>query len=195
MTPLIWALIAVLGLIVFGLGLRSFVMGGFPDSAPGGDEEGRADVPMAPQQRRAWWGLGIGLVMSVAILAVFIAKGPWTYYQDRGMRLLVLALFGVWLVAYFVMRALTGAKAGESEVVMDERDRLIQVRALSVSLVAVFLVLAAYAIGLTELYWEEKAIPIDAPYHTLWSAIVVGVLAREAGILMGYAGWHSRGES
>jgi hypothetical protein len=79
--------------------------------------------------------------------------------------------------------------------VEDERDRAIRSRALTVSLVAVFLVLAAWAIGLTEYYWDEKAIPIDYPYFILWSAIVVGLLSREVGVLMGYAGWHSHGES
>lgn len=193
MTPLIWALIAGVGLILFGAGMWSFVRGGFR-AGPAGAEAG-VDVPMAPQQRRAWWGLGIGAAMSAAILAVFIARGPATYYQDQGFRLLTYGLFAVWLIAHLAMLRLTRPPAGESEVVEDERDRAIRSRALTVSLVAVFLVLAAWAIGLTEYYWDEKAIPIDYPYFILWSAIVVGLLSREVGVLMGYAGWHSHGES
>jgi hypothetical protein len=120
MTPLIWALLAGIGLILFGAGLWSFVRGGFQDRPAGA--EGGGEVPMSPQQRRAWWGLGIGAVMSAAILAVFIAYGPATYYQDLGFRLLTYGLFAVWLIAHLVMLRLTRPPAGESEVVEDERD-------------------------------------------------------------------------
>jgi hypothetical protein len=194
MAPFAWALIALVGFVIFGLGLWKFVRGGFPADRPAA-AEGDAELPMAPQQRRARWGLVIGAVMSAAIVAVFIAYGPGTYYRNPGFRLLTYGLFAVWLVAHLTMLRLTRPAAGESEVVEDERDRAIRTRALTVSLIAVFVVLAAWAIGLTEYYWVEKAIPIDYPYFILWSALVVGVLSREVGVLMGYAGWHGHGES
>ncbi len=197
MTPISWALIAGVGVILFAVGLWSFVRAGFPAGHPAAaaGPEGDVELPVAPQQRRARWGLAIGVVMSVAILAVFVSKGPSTYYQDTGFRLLSYGLFALWLVAHLTMLRLTRRAAGESEVVEDERDRAIRTRALTVSLIAVFLVLAAWAIGLTEYYWDEKAIPIDYPYFILWSALVVGLLSREVGVLMGYAGWHGHGES
>lgn len=167
--------------------------GGFPADRPAA-AEGDAELPVAPQQRRARWGLAIGTAMSIAILAVFVAHGPASYYQDSGFRLLTYGLFAVWLVAHLTMLRLTRPPAGESEVVEDERDRAIRSRALAVSLAAVFVVLAAWAVGLTEYYWDEKAIPIDYPYFILWSALAVGLLSREVGVLMGYAGWHGHGE-
>jgi hypothetical protein len=193
MTPLSWALIAGVGAVLFGAGLWSFVRAGFPAGRPAA--EGDAELPVAPQQRRARWGLAIGTAMSVAILAVFIAYGPATYYRDSGFRLLTYGLFAVWLIAHLTMLRLTRPPAGESEVGEDERDRAIRTRALAVSLVAVFVVLAVWAVGLTEYYWDVKAIPIDYPYLILWSALAVGLLSREVGVLMGYAGWQGHGES
>lgn len=197
MKSLTWILIAGVGAVLFGVGLWAFVRAGFPAGRPvaAAGSEDDAELPVARQQRRARWGLAIGTVMSVVILAVFVTKGPATYYQDTGFRLLSYGLFAVWLVAHLTMLRLTRPAAGESEVVEDERDRAIRSRALTVSLIAVFVVLAAWAIGLTEYYWDEKAIPIDYPYFMLWSALVVGLLSREVGVLMGYAGWHSHGES
>lgn len=184
----------MVGLVIFGLGMWKFIRAGFPADRVAA-AEGDAELPMAPQQRRAWWGLGIGVVMSAAIVAVFIAYGPATYYLNTGFRLLTYGLFAVWLIAHLTMLRLTRPAAGEPEVAEDERDRAIRTRALTVSLVAVFVALAAWAIGLTEYYWDEKAIPIDYPYFILWSALVVGLLSREVGVLMGYAGWHGHGES
>lgn len=193
MKPLTWALIAGVGAIIFAVGLWSFVRAGFPAGRPAAAAEGDAELPVAPQQRRARWGLAIGTVMSVAILVVFVAYGPWTYHHDLTFRLLSYGLFAVWLAAHLTMLRLTRPPAGEPAE--DERDRAIKTRALAVSLVSVFLVLAAWAVGLTEYYWDEKAIPIDYPYFILWSALAVGLLSREVGVLMGYAGWHGHGES
>ncbi len=197
MKPLTWALIAGVGAILFAAGLWSFVRAGFPVGRPAAaaGAEGDAELPTAPQQRRAWWGLGIGAVMSAAILAAFIAYGPPTYFQNPAFRFLTYGLFALWLIAHLVMLRLTRPGAGGSEVVEDERDRAIRTRALTVSLVAVFVTLAAWAVGLTEYYWDEQAIPIDYPYFMLWSVLAVGLLSREVGVLMGYAGWHGHGES
>ena len=79
-------------------------------------------------------------------------------------------------------------------MVLDERDRGIAMRAYAVSFIAAFVALGAWAIGLTEVYWAEGSIPIDYPSHIFWSTFIVGLLSREVGILMGYAGWYSHGE-
>lgn len=188
-----WVLIAAVAGLFFGVGLWSFVRSGF-DRSGAGSEEGVAEpLPMTPQQRRAWWGLGIGVLMSVALVAVVTAAGPSSYHADRTTRLITLAIFGAGVIAYFVMLAVTRRSA--AGIVTDERDRVIMTRALSVALLAGFLTLVAWTIVLTELYWDERAIPIDYATFVLWSTFIAALLGREVGILMGYAGWHSHGES
>ena len=42
---------------------------------------------MAPLQKRAWWGLGVGLVFAAAFTLVFILKGGIaTFDEDRNFR-------------------------------------------------------------------------------------------------------------
>ncbi len=196
MTPVLWALVAVVGAVLFGFGLRSFILRGFAPAEPGAEpEDGAVDVPLAPLQKRAWWGLGIVVATSAALVAVVVAMGPTTYSEDRTQRLLTFAIFAAGAISYLVMLALTGARRSGSDVVVDERDRAIMTRALSVALVAGLVTLAAWTIGLTEVYWGEKAIPIDFPYFILWSTFLVALAGREIGILLGYAGWYSHGES
>jgi hypothetical protein len=191
MSPWIWIIAAAIGFVLFSLGLKAFVLGGFHRAGPTGAEA--VKLPMTQQQKRAWWGLAIGAVMSFALVTVVTAAGPANYSQQPTTRLITLATFAAGVISYFVVLGLTRAR--DSEVLMDERDRAIMTRALAVALIAGFLTLTAWVIGLTEVYWEAKAIPVDYPTFMLWSTFIAALLGREVGILMGYAGWHSHGES
>jgi uncharacterized membrane protein len=191
MSPWIWIVAAAVGFVLFALGLKTFVRGGFRRAASSREED--ADLPMTPQQKRAWWGLGIGAVMSIALVAVVSAAGPANYSQQPTTRFLTYAIFAAGFISYFVVLRLTQAR--ESEVLADERDRAIMTRALAVALIAGFLTLVVWVVGLTEVYWEAKAVPIDYPTFMLWTTFIAALLGREVGILMGYAGWHGHGES
>jgi len=138
---------------------------------------------MAPLQKRAWYGLVIGIVWAIAIIVVFIAKGGATAYtEDQGMRAILSALFIGGLIAYFIMMRLTLRKPGQ----VDERDRLILGRAPVVQLWAVFISLVVWSIALTEIYWDQGQIPVIFPYLILISLFIVNVLAQSIGILIGY---------
>jgi hypothetical protein len=193
MSGVIWLIIGGAGLLGFAVGLWAFVRGGFRAGGGQAGAEGDVRLPMTPQQRRAWWGLGIGALMTAALVAVVRAAGPASYHEDRTTRLITLAIFGAGVIAYFVMLAVTRRSA--AGIVMDERDRAIVTRALAVALLAGFLTLVAWTIVLTELYWDAKAIPIDYATFILWSTFLAALLGREVGVLMGYAGWHGHGES
>ena len=67
-----------------------------------------------------------------------------------------------------------------------ERDRFIVVRATKVQLLAVIFSLVIWMIGLTEIYWDQGAIPIVFPYLILMSTLIVSTLAQSIGILIGY---------
>jgi hypothetical protein len=134
---------------------------------------------MAPLQKRAWYGLGIGIVWVIAIIVVFIVNGGVsTFSEDTGFRVILAGLFVGGLIANFlVMRK-------PSQV--DERDKLIMDRAPKVQLWAVFIALIVWSINLTEIYWDEGQIPVSFPYLMVNSLFIVNVLAQSLGILIGY---------
>jgi len=138
---------------------------------------------MAPLQKRAFYGLVIGIVFAIALLVVFIIKGDiTTFHEDLGFRVTVYALWIGGLVAYLIVMNLTLRKPGQ----VDERDRLIMGQAPKVQLLAVMLSLAAWMIALTESYWDEGQIPVIFPYLILISTLIVSTLAQSIGILIGY---------
>ena len=138
---------------------------------------------MAPLQKRALYGLAIGVVWAIAIIVVFITKGGVTAYtEDQGMRAIVAALLIGGLLAYSVMMIMTLRKQG----LVDERDRLIMGRAPLVQLWAVIISLVVWSITLTEIYWDQGQIPVIFPYLILMSIFIVNVLAQSLGILIGY---------
>ena len=143
----------------------------------------KEDKIMAPLQKRALYGLVIGIVWAIAIIVVFITKGGVTAYtEDQGMRAILAALLIGGLLAYFIMMHLILRKPGQ----VDERDRLIMGRAPVAQLWAVIISLVVWSIALTEIYWDKGKIPVIFPYLILISVFIVNVLAQSAGILIGY---------
>jgi len=142
---------------------------------------------MAPLQKRAWYGLVIGVVWAIAIVVVFITKGGITAFpEDTGMRLLLDALFIGGLIVYLVMLFLTRPKKGQAQVTMDERDRVIMGRAPVVQLWAVIISLVVWMIALTEFYWDEGQIPVIFPSLIFFSTLIVSTVSQSVGILIGY---------
>ncbi len=142
---------------------------------------------MAPLQKRALYGLGIGIVFAIALVVVFIAKGDVTTFdEDLGFRLIVYALWVGVPLAYLIVVNLTLRKPGQ----VDERDRLIMERAPMVQLLAVIFSLVAWVIVLTELYWDKGQIPVIFLTLIMISILIVSTLAQSLGILIGY--WRMR---
>jgi len=139
---------------------------------------------MAPLQKRAWLGLGIGVVTSAAILAVLIIKGATSFYDDNAMRWLISALIVGMLVAWAVI--LAPSISGRGKALYDERDEAIIRRAQQVQLWGVIGLMVAWTIALTEVYWDQGQIPIVFPYLIFWSVMMVNMLSQSIGILIGY---------
>ena len=138
---------------------------------------------MAPLQKRALYGLVIGIVFAIALIVVFIAKGDVTTFdEDLGFRLMVYALWVGVPLAYLIVVNLTLRKPGQ----VDERDRLIMGRAPKVQLLAVILSLVAWVIVLTELYWDKGQVPVVFLTLIMISTIIISTLAQSLGILIGY---------
>ena len=139
---------------------------------------------MAPLQKRAWYGLGMGVIWVIAIVVVFIVKGGiGTFHEDTGFRLIYSGLLIGGLLAYFLIMR----KPGQ----VDERDRLIMGRAPVVQLWAVIISVVIWMIALTESYWDEGHIPVVFPYLIANSLFIVNTLAQSLGILIGY--WRNWG--
>lgn len=141
---------------------------------------------MAPLQKRAWLGLGIGVATTAAIIAVLITKGVTTFHEEQGTRLIVTALFLFGLFSWAVLLAPIFHWPGRVKRLFDERDEIIVRRALQVQLWAVIITMVVWSIALTEAYWGQGEIPIVFPNLMFFSIIIVNMLAQATGILIGY---------
>ncbi|MFA5316270.1 MAG: hypothetical protein WC369_02465 [Dehalococcoidales bacterium] len=144
---------------------------------------------MAPLQKRDLYGLILGLLWAAAIIVVFIIRGGVTEFtEDRSFRLIMDIIFIGGLLVYLALMAsftsLRRTKKGE--VKMDERDTAILQRAPLVQLWAVILSLVTWAICLTEIYWDEGAVPVIFLYLLFFSSLITSTLAQSLGILIGY---------
>jgi len=141
---------------------------------------------MTPQQKRAWYGLVIGIIWALSMVAVFVIKGVTAFEEEPVTRAIVYALFAAGILAYVAMMYVTGWRMRREGVIQDERDRLILRRVPVYQMFAVLITLAVWMVALTETYWEEGHIPIVFPYLIFYSAIVVNIVFASAGVLIAY---------
>lgn len=142
---------------------------------------------MAPLQKRALYSFAIGLVLTIALIAVLVARGDITAFDtDPDLRLILYAVvIGVPLV-YLILVNITLRKPTQ----VDERDRLIIERSGRVQWLAVIFSLVAWTIALTEIYQEQGQIPIVFLNLIFFSTLIISTLAQSFGILLGY--WSSK---
>lgn len=138
---------------------------------------------MAPLQKRALYSLAIGLVLTTALIVVLVAKGDITAFdRDPNLRLIMYAvLIGVPLV-YLLLVNITLRKRTQ----VDERDRLIIERSSKAQWLAVIFSLAAWTITLTEIFRDQRQVPVAFLNLIFISTLIIGTLAQSFGILLGY---------
>ena len=138
---------------------------------------------MAPLQKRALYSLGIGVVLAIALIMIFIWKGDVTTFdEDLGFRLIVYALWVGVPLAYLIVVNLTLRKPEQ----IDERDRLIMAKAPRVQYLSVLFSLVAWTIALTEVYWDQGQVPVIYLTLIMISTLIISTIAQSAGILIGY---------
>jgi hypothetical protein len=138
---------------------------------------------MAPLQKRAWYGLAIGLVFAVALVVVFITRGSIsTFDADQGFRIIIDVLWIGGLVTNLIIINITLRKPG----LVDERDRLIMDRSPRIQWLAVVFTMVAWTIALTEAYSGGGQMPTVFLYLIFMSVLIVSTLAQCLGILIGY---------
>ncbi len=138
---------------------------------------------MAPLQKRAWWGLGVGLAFAIAfVLVFFLMGGIETFDSNQGFRIIIDVLWVGGLVANLVIIDLALRRPG----MVDERDKMILDRAPRVQWIAVIFTLMAWVIVLNEVYQSTGLIPAVYLYVIFISVLTVSTLAYSLGILIGY---------
>ena len=145
---------------------------------------------MAPLQKRALYSFIIGLVLSVALIVVLVAQGDITAFdRNPNVRYVMYAvLIGVPLV-YGILCDITLRKPRQ----IDERDRLIIERSSRAQWLAVIFLLVAWTITLTEIYHDERQVPVAFLTLIFVSALIISPLAQSLGILIGYSRMNRNG--
>jgi len=138
---------------------------------------------MAPLQKRALYSFVIGLVLTIALIAVLIARGDVNAFErDPNLRIIMYAvLIGVPLV-YLILVNITLRKPTQ----VDERDRLIIERSSRAQWLAVIFSLVAWTIALSEIYRDQGQVPIAFLNLIFMSSLIISTLAQSLGILVGY---------
>jgi ABC-type transport system involved in cytochrome c biogenesis permease component len=138
---------------------------------------------MAPLQKRSWYSFAIGLVFTIAITIVFVVKGGIaTFNEDQSYRIIVNVLWIGALLASLLMTSITFRKPRQ----LDERDKLIMVKAQKIQLYAILFSLAAWVVALPEIYHTEGQIPVAFIYLIYMSVLLVMTLSQSIGVLIGY---------
>ena len=138
---------------------------------------------MAPLQKRALYSFIIGLVLTMALIALFVAQVDITAFErDQNLRLITYAvLIGVPLI-YLILVNLTLRKSTQ----LDERDRLIIERSSRAQWLAVIFTLVIWTIALTEVYRDQGQVPIVFLKLIFTSTLIISALAQSLGVLVGY---------
>ena len=138
---------------------------------------------MAPLQKRAIYSLVAGVVLAAAVVIVLVIQGDVAEFFDGLNSRLVLyaAVVGVPLI-YLILVHVTLRKPTQ----IDERDKLILEKSRSVQYLFIILSLAAWTIGLTEVYSDTRQIPVEYLNLITMSILIISPLAQSIGIVMGY---------
>jgi len=141
-------------------------------------------LPATPLERLGWIGMWITIAVGIGIGVLVAVRGATGFYEDGTSRgiFTVLLLLGVavWAGAWRLFSRPAGS------AVIDERDRDVLARSLSVESVVVIVSLVTWTITLTEVFRDEGAVPIGYLQLIFWSTFVAGAFGRSLGIVLGY---------
>jgi len=144
-------------------------------------EEG---TTMAPLQKRAFYSLVIGLVLTVGLIAVLVAQGDVTAFEnDANLRYIMYAVVVGVPLCYGILVTPIMRKPR----LVDERDKRIIEKSSRAQWLAVIFTLVAWTIGLTEVYYDRGQVPVSFLTLIFFSILIVSTLAQSIGILIGYS--------
>lgn len=143
-----------------------------------------AGLPATPLERLGWIGLGVTAVLGLGLAVLVMFGGADGFFDDSPYRfvfwLLLYTGILVWFAAWYMAKRRYGA------VVIDERDRAVLARSLSVESMLGLLSLVIWTIALTEAFADAGAIPLGYLQLLFWSTLIAGAFGRSAGVVLGY---------
>jgi len=146
---------------------------------------------MAPQLKRAWASLIIGLTFFIIIIGIVIANEPLSFIENKSIKGLVYGIMILGIVLYGIVVLIFRSREQKISVLKDERDQAIGMKAMKYQLWIRSLVLLIWMIALIETYEYQQSIPLVYAYFIFITTIISGALAQSLGIIVGYL----RGES
>ena len=141
-------------------------------------------LPTTPLERLGWIGLGVTAALGLGLSVLVAIGGAEGFFDDSPYRfvfwLLLMTGILVWSAAWYAAKRRHGA------VVIDERDRAVLARSLSVESMLALLSLVIWTIALTEAFADDGAIPLGYLQLLFWSTLIAGAFGRSAGVVLGY---------
>jgi hypothetical protein len=139
-------------------------------------------LPATPIEKLAWLGLGASLSASAGLGLVVLIGG--TSGLESASRWIFWLLLWVGIGAWMIAWHRTNRRHGGA--VIDERDRAILARSLSVESMVVLLTLATWTITLTEVFSQDRSVPVAYLQLIFWSTFLIAIIGRSLGIILGY---------
>ncbi len=173
----VWITVSVIVGAAVVAGLARFVWRLRPQSGMDG-------MPPTPLEKLGWIGLGITTVVGLGLVLLVVLAGADFIGADTPAR----GIFWLLMMGGVVLGAAAwwAVKRRAGGTIVDERDRAILARSLSVESIIVLLTLLTWTVVLTEVYWDEGSLPIAYLQLIFWSTFILGAFGRSLGIVMGY---------
>lgn len=173
----VWITVAVLAGAACLAALARFVWSLRPQRDMGG-------MPPTPLERLGWIGLGVTGVVGLGLVCFVVLVGTDFIERDSTATgifwLLMMGSIAVWAFAWWTI------KRRAAGTVVDERDRAILARSLSVESVVVLLTLVIWTAALTAVYSDAGTLPIEYLQLIFWSTFILGAFGRSLGIVVGH---------
>lgn len=173
----VWITLAVAGGILFLLAVGRRVWTLRP-------QPGMSGLPTSPLEKLGWVGIAVTLTVGAGLALIVLTQGV-SFFDDNGAArgvfwLLLWGGIGVWFAAWKIIKNRSGG------AVIDERDRAILARSLSVESMVVLLSLVTWLVALTEAFQDEATMPLAYLQLIFWSTMMLGAFGRSLGIVLGY---------
>ena len=173
----VWITLAILGgvLMVAAIGRSLWTLR--PQPEMGG-------LPAAPLEKLGWVGVAVTTAVGLGLAVLVLFEGASFLDESDVARgifwIVMLGGIGVWGAAWLIIKRNSGRAA------VDERDRAILARSLGVESMIVLLSLVTWTVVLTEVYWDEGAVPVAYLQLLFWTTFIGGAFGRSLGIVLGY---------
>ena len=142
------------------------------------------NLPPTQMEKKAWVGLVISTIVGGGLAAIVAIGGAVAFHEDAAYRLSFWALVVGGVIAWFAISAAMNRRSGG--MVIDERDRAILARSLSIESIVVLVSLVAWTVVLTEIFWDDGSVPLEYLQLLFWSTWISGIFGRALGVLLGY---------